>query len=100
MWIIFRRMAAVRGEAGGAIDWLGTALITTALGAITWSLNEAPVHHDLRIAAVAAAGVICLLVCVFVEHCASTPPVPLTLCRSSAFSAANVLTLLLYSALS
>src|SRR5947208_3348046 len=52
MWIIFRRMPAVRGEAGGAIDWLGTALITTALGAITWSLIEAPVHHDPRIAAV------------------------------------------------
>src|SRR5436190_85328 len=100
MWIIFRRMPAVRGEAGGAIDWLGTALITTALGAITWSLIEAPVHHDLRIAAVAAVGVICLIVFVFVEHRARTPLVPLTLFRSRAFSGANVLTLLLYAALS
>jgi len=100
LWIIFRRMPAVRGEAGGAIDWLGTLLITVALGAITWSLIEAPAHHGVKIAGVAAAGVVCLIVFVFVENRVAEPLVPLKLFRSRAFSGANVLTLFLYAALS
>ena len=100
LWIIFARMPSISGEEGSAIDWLGTLLITIALGAITWSLIEAPAHHGPRVAAVAAVGVICLITFVFVEHHARVPLVPLTLFRSRAFSGANVLTLLLYAALS
>jgi MFS family permease len=104
LWIIFRRTPAVRGEAGGAIDWLGTLLITTALAAITWSLIEAPAHPGPRLAVAAALGVICLIAFVFVEHVlmerGREALVPLTLFRSRAFTGANVLTLLLYAALS
>ncbi|HTD78825.1 MAG TPA: MFS transporter, partial [Chloroflexota bacterium] len=104
LWIIVARMPPMPGEKGGAIDWGGTLLITTALGAITWSLIEAPSDHGPGVAAAAAVGVICLIAFVFVEHVlmerGRTPLVPLTLFRSRAFSGANALTLLLYAALS
>jgi MFS family permease len=88
------------GEESGAIDWGGTLLITTALGAITWSLIEAPSNRGPAVAVGAAVGVICLIAFLFVEHRVQAPLVPLTLFRSRAFSGANALTLLLYAALS
>ena len=100
MWIVLRRAPSIPAETGGAIDWPGALLITAALGAITWSLIEAPANGGPGIAVAAAVGVICLIVFVFVEHRARAPLVPLTLFRSRAFSGANVLTLLLYAALS
>src|SRR5262249_41297652 len=100
MWIIFARMPDIPAEERGRIDWLGTLLITVALGGITWALIEAPVHPGPRVTVAAAIGVICLIIFIFVEHRVHTPLVPLALFRSRAFSGANVLTLLLYAALS
>jgi EmrB/QacA subfamily drug resistance transporter len=100
LWIIIAKMPAMPGEERGAIDWAGTALITTALGAITWSLIEAPSNRGPAVAVAAAVGVMCLIIFIFVEHRAESPLVPLTLFRSRAFSGANALTLLLYAALS
>jgi EmrB/QacA subfamily drug resistance transporter len=100
LWMAWRRAPEIRAEAGGPIDWAGALLITGGLGAITWSMIEAPVHPGSGLMVVAGVGVIGLIVFVLVERRARAPLVPLSLFRSRAFSGANVLTLLLYAALS
>jgi len=100
LWIAFRRSPAIKHEASGSIDWIGTLLITAALGAITWSLIEAPARHDLSVVLVALAGLLFAVAFIVVERRVANPLVPLTLFRSRPFSGANVLTLLLYAALS
>jgi EmrB/QacA subfamily drug resistance transporter len=100
LWIVFARMPAIAAEATGSIDWLGTLLITAALGGITWSLIEAPEHHGTYVLGVAIVAVVFLAAFVVVERRAGEPLVPLHLFGSRAFTGANVLTLLLYAALS
>ncbi|PYQ57258.1 MAG: MFS transporter [Acidobacteria bacterium] len=100
LWIILRHMPTIRGEAHGSLDWLGAFLVIAALGAITWSLIEAPAHRGPQVIIVALAGIVCLVAFVVVESRAKQPLVPLFLFRSRAFSGANALTLLLYAALS
>jgi EmrB/QacA subfamily drug resistance transporter len=80
-------------RASGRIDLAGTALITIALGAATYALIE-------RQFAVALIGVVAFVAFLFVERRAADPIVPLSLFRSRTFTGANLLTLLLYAALS
>ncbi|HEV2721779.1 MAG TPA: MFS transporter [Thermoanaerobaculia bacterium] len=86
----------------GAIDWLGTALITLSLGAITFALIEGPGRgwRDAVVIAAEAVAVVAFVVFFVVERRARDPIVPLSLFRSRNFTGANVLTLLLYAALS
>lgn len=100
LWICYRRMPDIRGEARGSIDWAGALLVIAALGAITWSLIEGPARRGPQLIVVALAGVVCLTALIIVEWRVEQPLVPLVLFRSRAFSGANVLTLLLYGALS
>jgi EmrB/QacA subfamily drug resistance transporter len=93
LWAVWRHVPASPRDHTGAIDWLGTLLVTFGLGAVAFALIE-------RIYVVAIAGVVALIVFVFVERRVHNPIVPLSLFRSRSFSAANVLTLLLYAALS
>ena len=76
-----------------SIDWLGTFLITLALGGITFGLIE-------QMTAPAIGGVLALIAFIAVERRSRNPIVPLTLFRSRTFTGANILTLLLYAALS
>ena len=76
------------------IDWLGTLLITIALAALTYALIERASIIFYATAAVAMVGFVLL------ERRIDNPIVPLSLFRSRTFTAANVLTLLLYAALS
>lgn len=99
LWIAFTRMPPIAAETHGALDWLGTLLITAALGAMTWTLIEAPTHHDARAIVTAIASLALLGAFVVVERRAREPLVPLALFRSRAFTGGNVLTLLLYAAL-
>ena len=93
LWIVWRRIDAHDERRGGAIDWLGTVLVTLGLGAVTFAFIE-------KQWAALAGGVVALVAFVFVERRAANPIVPFTLFRSRAFTGANVLTLLLYAALS
>ena len=93
LWIVWRRIDAHDERRSGAIDWLGTALVTLGLGAVTFAFIE-------KQWAALAGGVVALVAFVFVERRAANPIVPFTLFRSRAFTGANVLTLLLYAALS
>jgi len=85
------------------IDWGGTMLITIALAALTFALIETPASGKgigpMQYAAFAASAV-SFVAFIVLERRVENPMVPLTLFRSRAFAAANVLTLLLYAAMS
>jgi len=102
LWILWRRVEKIDENPAGSIDWLGTLLVTLALGGITFAFIEAPARGWSSIAVLSAAigGVIALVVFVIVELRVSDPIVPFSLFRSHAFSGANALTLMLYAALS
>jgi EmrB/QacA subfamily drug resistance transporter len=75
------------------LDWSGALLITIALGAIVYGLIESERTAGL-------IGVSALIGFAIVERRSSSPMLPLTLFLSRNFSGANLLTLLLYGALS
>jgi EmrB/QacA subfamily drug resistance transporter len=89
-------------EAAGGIDWRGASLATTGLGGLVFGLVESSrlgFAHP-AVAACLGLGVLLLVAFVVAERRLSTPMLPLSLFRSAAFSGANLLTLLLYAALS
>jgi EmrB/QacA subfamily drug resistance transporter len=85
-------------ECGGGtgtrkIDWLGSLLATVGLGGVVYALiNFVPVAG--------AVGVLALIAFLFVEARSPAPMFSLALFRSRTFAGANLLTLLLYFALS
>jgi EmrB/QacA subfamily drug resistance transporter len=85
----------------GGIDWLGATLATIGLGALTYGLLTASSFSlgDPVVIASIGVGVLALAGFVVAESRVRSPMVPLWLFRSRIFTGANVLTLLLYSAL-
>ena len=86
----------------GRIDWGGTILVTTALASLTFGMIEAP-SRGMRSSLVIGSlllGTIAFVAFIALERRVENPIMPLTLFRSRAFSGANLLTLLLYAALS
>ena len=84
------------------IDWSGAALAVLGLGGIVFGLLEWPplgVSHPLVLGAL-AIGAFSLVLLFIVERRVRNPMLPLALFRSRPFTLANVLTLLLYAALS
>lgn len=85
-----------------AVDWWGALLAAIALGAIVFAIiasggRGAP-GIEIAAAAVVAAAAVALLA--WIEKRAPAPMLPLDLFRSRAFVGANLLTLLLYFAIS
>ena len=74
-------------------DWVGAFFATVGLGGIAFALIE-----STPVAAVIGVG--SLIAFLFVEARSPAPMFPLSLFRSRSFAGANLLTLLLYSALS
>jgi EmrB/QacA subfamily drug resistance transporter len=99
--ITWRRVPESRAPDAGRLDLVGAGLATLGLGGLVFGLLEAPrlgFGHPLIVSAL-AGGVLFLLAFVRVEARSSHPMVPLDLFRSSTFSGANLLTLLLYAGL-
>jgi EmrB/QacA subfamily drug resistance transporter len=96
--VLFWRVPESRDEdATGGLDWWGTLLVTIVYGLIqagSLGLGSPLVLSTL------AAGIVALSAFLLVEARSPAPLVPLTLFRSPTFSGANLLTLLLYGALS
>jgi EmrB/QacA subfamily drug resistance transporter len=95
------RIPETRSRAAGRLDWTGALLATIGLGGLVNGFLESSTFgwsHPLVFGSL-GAGVAALVVFVFVEARTHSPMVPLTLFKSPAFSGANLLTLLLYSAL-
>ena len=83
------------------VDWTGAALAVLGLGTLVFALLESPrlTGHSVVVLGTIAVGVLSLIALVVVERRASTPMLPLGLFASRTFSAANLLTLLLYGAI-
>lgn len=100
--VLFILMGARESKApqAGGVDWLGAAIVTAGLAALTWAFTDAPVRgFDGLVIAGLVAGVVALAAFFVIERRVANPMVPLQLFRSRAFSGANLLTLLLYAAL-
>jgi len=86
--------------AAGPLDWPGALLAAAGLGALTYGFIEAPGRGaDAHVLAFLAGGAALLAAFVAMEARRREPMVPLSVFRSARFSGANVLTLLLYFAL-
>lgn len=83
------------------VDWTGTLLATAGLGGVVYAFIESESLGWERpwVFGSLIAGVVCLIVFVFVEARASSPMVPPAIFQSRSFSGANLLTLFLYAAL-
>lgn len=101
--ILFWRVPESRDEnAKGRLDWWGTFLTTIGLGGIVYGLIQAGsfgLGNPIVLLAL-ALGVVALVAFLYVEAHTASPMIPLSIFRSSTFSGANLLTLLLYAALS
>ena len=82
----------------GGLDWSGAVLATVGLGFVTFALIEAN-RASALVAVTGTVGGLALLALLFVETRVAAPMLPLRLFRSRTFSGANLLTLLLYTAL-
>lgn len=88
-------------EAEG-LDWLGAVLATVSLGAIVYGLIESSrlgFAHAVILSSL-GGGLITSILFLILEARKRNPMLPLALFRSRNFSGANLLTLLLYTALS
>ncbi|BAZ11726.1 hypothetical protein NIES4071_35520 [Calothrix sp. NIES-4071] len=99
--ILFWRVPESRNEQPSKLDLWGATFATLGLGAIVFALIQSShlglLHPQVLICLV--VGALILSAFIFVEANAQAPMMPLSLFKSRTFSGANLLTLLLYSAL-
>ncbi len=101
--IAFAHVPESRDDAADApLDWRGGLLATVGLAALAYGLTAASQSGwgDAAVLASLATSVLALAAFVWWEARASAPMLPLGLFRSPLFTGANLLTLLLYFALS
>src|SRR5579862_5418626 len=99
--ISLRHVRESRSSRPRGIDWLGSSVATVGLGGIVFAFVESAAlgwTHPLVIGSL-ITGFASLAGFLFVEQRVTSPMVPLSLFKSSSFSGANLLTLLLYAAL-
>ncbi|MEM0940226.1 MAG: MFS transporter [Bacteroidota bacterium] len=84
-----------------SIDWLGAALLTFSLAALTFGFLEMPkIGYSNPIVTVSfMGGLIALLFFILVERKIKEPMVPLTLFKNQTFSGVNLLSFFLYAGL-
>jgi EmrB/QacA subfamily drug resistance transporter len=80
-------------EAARHLDWVGGTLLVVGMGALSWALIE-------QFPPVAIVAAVFLIAFVWVELRSPGPMLPLTIFRSRTFTAANLVTLVVYGALS
>jgi EmrB/QacA subfamily drug resistance transporter len=100
--VAVRHVPETRDEqASGHLDVLGAALAASGLGALIYALIEGPGQHwRSTMLLVLAAGIILLAGFILREARARDPMMPLSLFRSRQFTAANLVTFVVYAALS
>lgn len=101
-WLGLRHLPESHGARGSRRrpDWIGSALISLGLAAITYALVEAGGGlGDGRVAASAAVGCLLLVAFLVAERRVSDPMLPLMIFRSRQFSGANAATLANYIAI-
>ncbi|HEX4643802.1 MAG TPA: DHA2 family efflux MFS transporter permease subunit, partial [Candidatus Acidoferrales bacterium] len=95
------RVPESRNRNAGHVDWLGAAFAIVGLGGVVYGLIESAGEGwaSPLVFVSFAAGCAFLLIFLWVEATSSSPMVPLGLFQSASFSGANLVTLLVYSAL-
>lgn len=100
--VLFMHVPESQDEhASGKLDWRGAVLATIGLGGITFGLIESSNYgffHPLVIGSL-VLGVAALALFIYTQRRVESPLLPLTLFKSSTFSGANLLTLLIYGAI-
>jgi len=96
-----RRVPETRDPlAAGRLDVTGAALAALGLAGTTYALIEAPGgRHTAEVVVAAVLGVLALVGFLLVERRAESPMLPLSLFRNRQFSAANLVTVVVYAAL-
>ena len=84
---------------GGRLDYPGAVLVALGLAGTTFALIEAANGATAFTAAAAVIGVGCLTGFVVVERRSAHPMVPLSMFGSKQFTAANIVTFVVYTAL-
>lgn len=102
VWLTLRAVPESRDPDAGRLDWMGAVIVALGLGALTWALTDASSRGfgDAWVLAGLAGGALLLVAFVIVETRVHAPMMPPALFRSRDFSGTNLLTLLLYFALS
>jgi EmrB/QacA subfamily drug resistance transporter len=85
--------------ARGPLDLLGAGLAAAGLAGTTYALIEGPDGSAGIVAAAALLGVIALVAFVVVERRSKNPMLPLDIFKSRQFTAANLVTFVVYAAL-
>ncbi len=101
LWVVRRHVPESRDmDAAGELDLAGAVLAALGLAGLTFALTQGPDTGwgPFQIA-VLVGGVVALVAFVLVEARQPHPMVPLSLFRARQFSAANLMTLLVYAAL-
>ncbi len=100
--LVYLHVPESRDEESGRLDWIGAALATVSLGALTFGLIESSrlefAHPAILISLI--GGILITALFLIWEGRTDSPMLPLQLFRSRNFSGANLLTLFLYTALS
>jgi EmrB/QacA subfamily drug resistance transporter len=94
-----RRPEPAGADRDGKLDVGGAALVTVAIGSLTYALVEAGEQRLSTLAWALPLAIAAGLAFVLVERRTSTPLLPLSLFRERDFVLVNVATLLVYSAL-
>src|SRR5205809_2635425 len=99
--ISLRHVAENTDRESSRVDWFGAILAALGLGALVYGLIESAQvgFNDRSVIMSLTAGIVVLILFLFVESRLSQPMLPLTLFRSRTFAGTNVLTFLLYAAL-
>jgi EmrB/QacA subfamily drug resistance transporter len=99
--ISLRHVAENSDREATHIDWLGAIFAAVGLGALVYGLIKSSQvgFEDRSVLMALVAGVVVLLLFLFVESRLSSPMLPLKLFRSRTFAGTNLLTFLLYAAL-
>ncbi len=102
VWLALGGAPDSRSARPPGLDWLGAGLATAGLGGVTWGLTAAAElgFRSPPVAATLAGGAVALAAFIAVEARVRSPMLPLGLFASRPFTGANLLTLLLYFALS
>lgn len=100
--ILFWRVPESREQGSTKLDWWGAVLATLGLGTLVYGLIESSHlgwNHPKVISAI-VVSILTLVAFIFVEANTPAPMMPLSLFRDRTFTGANLLTLVLYAALS
>jgi len=102
IWLALGGAPDSSSEHPPGLDWLGASLATAGLGGVTWGLTTAAElgFRSLSVVTALLGGLVATAAFVLVEARARSPMLPIALFRSRSFTGANLVTLLLYFALS